>query len=240
MSTAEKGGSLHQHHAQTEPTRALRLVADGDLRAAAKTAQGVRARPALAVWPLACRGRRPLPRELARQLIAHYSEPGELVVAAPSAHEALRGARQLGRRSLPLIPRGQRSSATAAVTALRANERADLAIAALGTPASTRAAAAIAARLRERLKPGGFLVLALEGTHGPLGAIVRACQQQGLQYWQHIVAIDRRQLACEGTGGGAGGDAVRSIRCHRDLLVFRRPAQADAVASEAAGAAVAA
>jgi hypothetical protein len=218
----------------------LRLVAENDAHAADTAPERARARPALAAWPLATRGKRSLPPELAHRLIANYSEPGELVVAAPSARAALRGARQLGRRSLPLTPRAQRSSAPAGVTAPHANEYADLAMAVLGTPASLRAAAAIAARPRERLKPGGFLVLALEGTHGPLGAIVRACQQQGLQYWQHVVAIDRRQLTCEGTGGGAGGDAVRSIRCHRDLLVFRRPAQADAVASEAVSAVVAA
>ena len=83
-------------------------------------------------------------------------------------------------------------------------------------------------------------MLALDGAHGPLGAIVRACQQQGLQYWQHIVAVDPRQPGRERSGGGATGDAARSLRCHRDLLVFRRPAQADAVASEAASAEAAA
>jgi len=240
MSAAEKGASLHQDHAQTEPTRALRRVADGDARAAAKTAQGVRARPALAVWPLAARGKRPLPRELARQLIAHYSEPGDLVLAAPSAGEALRGARQLGRRILPLETGARTSAPSAGVTRLRANEHADLAIAALGGAARARRASEVAARLQKRLNPGAFLVLALDGAHGPLGAIVRACQQQGLQYWQHIVAIDPGQLVPEGSGGSAAGDAAGSLRCHRDLLVFRRPAQADAVASEAASAEVAA
>jgi hypothetical protein len=239
MSAAEKGASLHQHHAQTTPTQALRLVAD-DARAAGTTAaQPARARPALAVWPLACRGKRPLPRELARQLIAHYSEPGDLVLAAASAGEALRAAQQLGRRSLPLKTRARTSAAADGVTRLRANERADLAIAALGAAASARAAAGAAARLTERLKPGAFLLLALDGAHGPLGAIVRACQQQGLQYWQHIVALDPRQLVSE-RGGGATRDAARSLRCHHDLLVFRRPAQADALASEAANAEVAA
>jgi hypothetical protein len=231
---------LHQHHAQTEPTRPLRLVADGDARAAGTiAAQRARARPALAVWPLAARGKRPLPRELARQLLAHYSEPGDLVLAAPSAGEALRAAPQLGRRSLPPTTRAG-TSPPAGVTRLRANEHADLAIAALGAAASARGAAKIAARLTERLKPGAFLVLALEGAHGPLGAIVRVCQQQGLQYWQHIVAIDPGQLVPEDSRGSAAGDAARSIRCHRDLLVFRRPAQADAVTSEATSAEAAA
>jgi len=240
MSAAEKGASLPQHHAQTTPTRALRLVADDDARAAGPTAaKRARARPALAVWPLAARGRRPLPRELARQLIAHYSEPGDLVLAAAGAGEALRGAQQLGRRILPLKTGARTSAAAAGVTRLRANERADLAIATLGARANARGAANTAARLTERLKPGSFLVLALDGAHGPLGAIVRACQQQGLQYWQHIVALDPRQLVTE-RGGGATGDAARSLRCHRDLLVLRRAAQADAAASEAASAEVAA
>jgi len=53
-----------------------------------------------------------------------------------------------------------------------------------------RSAAGLAAQLRDRLKPGGFLVLAPDDARGPIGAIVRGCQQQGLQYWQHVVAID--------------------------------------------------
>ncbi len=232
---------MPQHHAQTAPTRALRLVADGDARTAGKTAaERARARPALAVWPLACRGKQPLPPELVRQLIAHYSEPGDLVLAAASAGKAPRGAQQLGRRILPLKTGARTSAASASVTRLRANEGADLAIAALGAAASARSAASIAARLNERLKPGAFLVLALDRAHGPLGAIVRACQQPGLLYWQHIVAIDPGQLGPEGSRGGAAGDAAGSIRCHRDLLVFRRPAQADAAASEAASAEAAA
>jgi hypothetical protein len=240
MSAAEKGDSLHQHHGQPARTRPLRLVTENDAHAGATTAATpARARPALAVWPLACRGTRPLPRELARQLLAHYSEPGELVIAAASAREALRAAQQLGRRSLLLTTCARTLSVAPAVTQLHADERADLAIAALGAVASARAASR-AARLNEWLKPGAFVVLALDGSHGPLGAIVRACQRQGLQYWQHIIALDPRQLAREAKGGGTRGDAVRSIRCHRDLLVFRRPAEADALASEAANAAVAA
>jgi hypothetical protein len=238
MSAAEKGASLPQHHAQTTPTRELRLVAEDHAGTAGTTAAGrARARPALAVWPLACRGKQPLPRELARQLLAHYSEPGDLVLAAPSAGEALRAAQQLGRRILPLKTRARRSAASTGVTPLRASEHADLAIAVLGAAATARRAANAAARLTERLKPGAFLALALDGAHGPLGAVVRACQQQGLQYWQHIVALDPRQLAPE---RGGAGEAARSLRRHRDLLVFRRPAQAEAVAGEAASAEAAA
>jgi hypothetical protein len=230
---------LHQQHTQTAPTRPLRLAAASraSVRAAGKAAaQAAHPRPALAVWRLACRGKRPLPRELARQLITHYSEPGDLVLAAPSAGEALRGARQLGRRILPLTAHTRASAASASVTRLRATPRADLAIAALAAAASARGAADIAARLSELLKPGAFLVLALDGAHGPLGAIVRGCQQQGLRYWQHIVALDLCQPVPESNGGRAVGAATRAIRCHRDLLVFRRPDHVDAVASEAASA----
>jgi hypothetical protein len=114
--------------------------------------------------------------------------------------------------------------------ALRPDERAQLAIAALSARAGERRAGELAAQLSARLNPGAFLVLAPVDARGRLGAIVQACQEQGLQYWQHVVALHSDELepaAAEGTG-------CRSLRRHRDLLVFRCPAAADALASEAA------
>jgi hypothetical protein len=81
-------------------------------------------------------------------------------------------------------------------------------------------------------------VLAPVDARGRLGAIVHVCQQQGLQYWQHLVVLHPGELESEPIA--AEGTGCRSLRWHRDLLVFRRPAAADALASEAAVAEVAA
>jgi hypothetical protein len=185
-------------------------------------------RPALAVWRLKRSSNRPLPSELVRQLIAHYSQPGDLVLAAA---DALRQAERLGRRALSTNPHASAARA-GRVIALRPDERAALAIAALNAGASERRAGDLAAQLSARLNPGAFLVLAAVDARGRLGAIVQACQQQGLQYWQHVVALHPGELepqpvAVEGTG-------CRSLRRHRDLLIFRRPAAANALASGAA------
>jgi hypothetical protein len=190
-------------------------------------------RPALAVWRLERSSNRPLPSELVRQLIAHYSEPGDLVLAAA---DVLAQAARLGRRAISANPHAS-GARGGRVIALRPDERAELAIAALSARAraSERRAADRAAQLGARLNPGAFLVLAPADARGRLGAIVHVCQQQGLQYWQHVVALhpgelEPKPVVVEGAG-------CRSLRCHRDLLIFRRPAATDALASEAAAAA---
>lgn len=239
MSAAEKGASLHHPHRRTETTSApqLRLITGTDSPVRSETeSTRARVKPALAVWRLErSRSTRPLPSELARQLIEHYTEPGDLVLASQGASDALRQARRLGRRALPLntCRRNARGpSESADVIALRPDEPAELAIVVVTPRVSERRAADLAAQLSERLKPGAFLVLAPDDVGGRLGAIVRACQQQGLQYWQHVVALhpdelEPKPVAAEGTGR-------RSLRCHRDLLIFRRPAATDALASKAA------
>jgi hypothetical protein len=209
--------------------RRLQLVTATDAAAVNESeATPAGGRPALAVWRLKRSSNRPLPSELARELIAHYSEPGDLVLAAA---DALRQAEGLGRRALSTNPHAPAVRA-GCVTALRPDELAALAIAALNAHTSERRAADLAAQLSARLNPGAFLVFVPVDARGRLGAIVQACQQQGLQYWQHIVALQPGELepqpvAVEETG-------CRSHRCHHDLLIFRRPAAADALASEAA------
>jgi hypothetical protein len=214
---------------KSSTARPLQLVTDTDATATNESeATPASGRPALAVWRLERSSNRPLPSELVRQLIAHYSEPGDLILAAA---DALPQTRRLRRRALSTNPHASRVRA-GRVIALRPDERAVLAIAALNARANERSAAKLAAQLSARLNPGAFLVLAPVDAHGRLGAIVHACQQQGLQYWQHVVALQPGELepqpvAVEGTGS-------RSLRRHHDLLVFRRPAGADALASEAA------
>ena len=108
------------------------------------------------------------------------------------------------------------------------------------TQASARTISTLARSVCGLLAAGAFFVLALDGAHGPLGPIVRACGQQRLQYWQHVIAIDPRLLSSDHDGDDAWRAAARSLRCHRDLLVFRQPAEANERADEAARAAVAA
>ncbi len=222
-------------HAALEPARAnarrLRIVAStqtGDPQAAS-----ARRTPALAVWRLEHARACALPCELARQVIAHYSDPGQLILAGSGTNAAAAQARRLGRRALPFTNSGRaRAKANGArepVIPLRPHERADLAIIALHNPDAQRLADRCA-QLSAELKAGGFLILALaRETRAQLGALVRACQQHGLQYWQHIVAIDP-------TGQPEAADEQRipkrardAVRCHRDLLVFRRPSE-DALA----------
>ncbi|MBA3736779.1 MAG: hypothetical protein H0W90_16575, partial [Actinobacteria bacterium] len=126
---------------------------------------------------------------------------------------------------------GEAAANAGAVIALRPNERAALAIAALGAGASERPGSELTAQLLARLEAGAFLVLGLADARDGFGAIVRACQRQGLQYWQHVVALGPAAFTSEPPDGDDGArERRRSIRCHRDLLVFRQPAHAAALA----------
>lgn len=195
----------------------------------------------LAVWRLEHTSRaNPLPRQLARATIVHYTERGDLVLA-PNLRggELLQAAAALGRRALPLAP----SAAIAeveSVVPLRSSGRAALVLAPLGARASERRLAQVAARLLPLLRPGGFLALARgrrDERSDALGHVVRACQESGLQYWQHVVALALNVAAGEASGAraqparkcGRPTEDRRAVRCHHDLLVFRRPADANVV-----------
>ncbi len=219
----------------------VRLVTDTGARARTESEPGqTRVKPALAVWRLESTGKRAFASELARQLIAHYTDRGDLVlVPRRGGSEALREASRLGRRALALdLSNGQAGEAAAnagGVIALRPDERAALAIAALGARASERRASELTAQLLARLRAGAFLVLVLADARDGLGATVRACQRQGLQYWQHVVALAPAAFTSEPPDGDDHArERRRSIRCHRDLLVFRQPPHADALAGVAA------
>jgi hypothetical protein len=205
----------------------------------------------LAVWRLERTGRtNPLPRELAGAAIAHYSDPGELVLVPKlRGGELLQAAAALGRRALPLAPSAAKAES---VTPLRRNRSgAALVLAPLGARPSARRLQRVAAALLPLLKPGGFLALA-RGTvatdSSGLGEIVRTCQEQGLQYWQHVIALT--PTVTTGAVSGAPAQAAsarkrstddrRAVRCHHDLLVFRRSADAIEHTTIAAGAATAA
>jgi hypothetical protein len=205
----------------------------------------------LAVWRLE-RARRtnPLPRELARTAIVHYSDPGELVLVPKlRGGELPHAAAALGRRALPLAPSAAKAEN---LTPLHRNRgAAALVLAPLAARPSARRLQRVAASLLPLLKPGGFLALA-RGTAATdssgLGEIVRSCQGEGLQYWQHVIALTPEITPGATSGAPAQAsserkrstDGRRAVRCHHDLLVFRRPAEAIEQTTSAAAAATAA
>jgi hypothetical protein len=186
----------------------------------------------LAVWRLE-RARRsdPLPRELVRVAIAHYSDPGELVLVPKlRGGELLQTAAALGRRTLPLAAA---AAQVEGVTPLRTDSGAALVLAPLGARPTARRLKHVIARLLPLLRPGGFLALArgARDDGGALGDVVRTCQHHGLQYWQHVVALRPAAPAEAVSGALAHSHASRArhdrraVRCHHNLLVFRRPAE---------------
>lgn len=93
------------------------------------------------------------------------------------------------------------------------------------------------------LKPGGFLVVVTKNLraggelHDLAGDTVELCQQAGLLYWQHVIALHAAirdselvprpsfwQLSTT-RRARARGERVHLI-CHEDVLVFRKPAPA--------------
>jgi DNA modification methylase len=98
------------------------------------------------------------------------------------------------------------------------------------------------------LKPGGFLAVVTKnlragGTlHDLAGETVEACQQTGLLYWQHVIALHAAirdselvprpsfwQLSTT-RKALARGERLHLV-CHEDVLVFRKPAAAASVAA---------
>ncbi len=195
---------------------------------------------ALAVWRIErTNPANPLPRELAHTAIVHYTDPGDLVFAPKlRGGELLQTAAALGRRALPLAPSTGSTDDAESGIPLRPGASAALVLAPLAARASERRLARVAAMLLPLLRPGGFLALArgrrvVRGD--ALGAVVHACQENGLQYWQHVVALTPAVAAGDESGAcrrRTGGD--RTIRCHHDLVVFRRPEHANAEHATAA------
>jgi hypothetical protein len=193
-------------HTKTRATRRLAL--------ATPTPQPSRPRekPALALWlhPRATDQR--LPRTTIRQLIEHYTAPGDLILTSRREHAA--EARRLNRRAQPT-----RVAHTPANVRQLPPRPAQLAILERDDDAAAAASS---------LAPGGFLVLALPPEHADLGARIRELQADGLEYWQHIVIADP-ELIDTPTGDAHAGALVVLARSHRDLLVFRQQAVAAAV-----------
>ncbi len=205
-------------------------LASADTTPAAGTGPVLRAPapPALAAWLLpGALAADPLPTELLRRLISHYSDRGDLVLlAADLGAQALAATRRLGRRA-----ETERPPTTAGSTSVRRLPGIDNARLALATATSPPEAAALAARFAPKLAPGGFLALACAPPRPArppaLGEIVRACQQAArLHYWQHIVVIDPAAIT-------SGGCSRRAARRHRDLLILRvsEPAQSESAAA---------
>ena len=200
----------------------------------------------LAVWQLErASGTDPFPRGLARAAILHYTDPGELVLAPKLRDgELLQSAAALGRRALPLAPGADSTGIAGSVIPLRADAGAALVLAPLGARANERRLERVAARLLPLLRPGGFLALArgtLATRSDGLGAAVRACQDNGLQYWQHVVALraeltDGNASTTRSKPERASAATLQARRQHHDLLVFRRPAHAEQAAACAAAA----
>jgi hypothetical protein len=208
----------------------------------AQPSSALRKQP-LAVWRLEhARRSDPLPCELARAAIAHYTDPGELVIVPKLRRgELLQLTSELGRRALPLAPAAKADG----VIPLRPDAGATLVLAPLGARPSARRLERVAARLLPLLKPGGFLALA-RGTaadSSALGDVVRACQERGFHYWQHVVALTPAVRIDAESAARVQPPTTRRRpggRSHHDLLVFRRPADAIEQATTAAVAAHAA
>jgi SAM-dependent methyltransferase len=76
------------------------------------------------------------------------------------------------------------------------------------------------------VKPGGFVVLAIDRRRAGTalaGELVQLHQRVGLLYWQHVVGllaeIGGEQLRYRGRPSRGGA----ATTCHEDVLVFRRP-----------------
>ena len=100
------------------------------------------------------------------------------------------------------------------------------------------------------LKPGGFLVVVTKNLraggelHDLAGDTVELCQQTGLRYWQHVIALHAAirdsqlvprpsfwQLSTT-RKALARGERLHLV-CHEDVLVFRKPDTAAAPAARA-------
>jgi hypothetical protein len=165
----------------------------------------------------------------AQLLIEHYTSPGDLILTENKNLAA--EARRL--RRLADTHTGAHSTQDRVVRRLP-TKPAQLAIVEVETDnaADLLEQTADAAH---RLAKGGFLALAVHPTRkARLGKLVRATQQLGLHYWQHIVLVDPLCLH-QPDDQSRGARGRRNIhRAHADLLIFRKPAAANAAAASGA------
>ncbi len=104
---------------------------------------------------------------------------------------------------------------------------------------SRDAAGELVAACTQVLRPGGLLVTVTGNTHDPgrlidrAGNTVAAAQAAGLDYLQHIVAVDAAvrdsslaaplSASTSGTSDASGFAPRRHLLVHHDVLVFRNP-----------------
>ena len=185
--------------------------------------------PALPATPDPARPAGVLPPMLADRLIATYTRPRQVVLAAGAgASVAADAAERAGRR--PVLDTADRATAFPPLGSRRA------ALVVLTVPAVSTEAARYA-RWAATLTPGGILAVLAPAGHGPhttrAGRITAAAHQAGLGYLQHIIAVLARltgdrlapvpttdQLA-QVRAAHAAGLAVH-LPTHSDLLIFQR------------------
>ncbi|HEX5495429.1 MAG TPA: hypothetical protein VFX70_12735 [Mycobacteriales bacterium] len=189
----------------------------------------------LSVWPCApdppaARGTPPVPVLLLQRLIAVYSHPATVVLAAGAdASRIADVAIDLGRR--PVIDPAGHPRPFPAVGATRA-------ALIIATPPAVTCDPARYTRWARALTPTGILTVltpALHGTGALLpGRVVTAARAAGLAYLQHIIAMrahlhgdhlvaapTRDDLAQAATAQAAGMPVHRTA--HTDVLVFTAP-----------------
>ncbi len=179
-----------------------------------------------------------VPAQLARRLVTEYTRPGALLVV-PACPALLCEAARLGRRAVALTD----PEATADLTG-QAHALVTVNLDGRGHPAATVDAGSLAACVA-LLRPGGLLVtITRSQQHGgqlvDLAALtVRAAEQAGLAYLQHVVAllapVRAGQLRPSVTAWRRRTLRARLARgeraqlpVHADVLVFSTPEAADA------------
>ena len=182
-----------------------------------------------------------LPPLLADRLIATYTRPGQVVLAAGAgASVAAEAAEQAARR--PVLDTAGRPT----VFPPLGTRRATLAVI---TPPAVTTDPARYTRWATTLAPGGILAVLVPAEPGPHtthpGRIITAAEHAGLGYLQHIIAIlarlDGDHLVPAPTPdqhtqvrtARAAGLPVH-LPAHSDLLIFQRPPAAEPAATEAA------
>lgn len=175
---------------------------------------------ALAVWPCA----QPTPAtpvqtirlRLIARTIRHYTDPDDLVLLHECGSEELAQAHAFHRRALELTLNHNLSVLPVGAALIITTQ-----------PTAGESIASLASTCNALLKPGGFFALLPPRPQVELGDTVRACQDAGLLYWQHVIAL---------TAPIADGKLHHQpgTRGHHDLLIFRKKAASSVLARAAA------